>query len=133
MLYSCPRLLPKIIPFSLTCSLPFHCKCKGTSVRFLTSPLLSCSPLVYMYIPHTFVSSPGTTPKADNFRIQSPMTFWMSTHRKSSTSRSFLCSYLNSIGCASDALRQVHVTLQHPPLSGGQLFMGGLVLEGLVL
>jgi hypothetical protein len=26
MLYSCPRLLFKIIPFPLPCSLPFHCK-----------------------------------------------------------------------------------------------------------
>jgi hypothetical protein len=107
--------------------------CKGTSVHFLTSPLLSYSPLVHMYFPHTFVPSPGTTPKADDFRIQSPMTFRMSTHRKSLTFRSFLCSYLNSIGWASDALGQVRVTLWHPPLSRGQLFMGGLVLGGLVL
>jgi hypothetical protein len=44
-----------------------------------------------------------------------------------------LRSYLNSIGQASDALGQVCVTLRHPPLSCGQLVMGGLVLGGLVL
>jgi hypothetical protein len=41
--------------------------CEGTSVHFLTSPLLSYSPLVHMYFPHTFVPSPGTTHKANNF------------------------------------------------------------------
>jgi hypothetical protein len=61
------------------------------------------------------------------------MTFWMSTHQKSSTSRSLLRSYLNNTGRASDTLGQVHVTLRHPPLSRGQLVMGGLVLGGLVL
>jgi hypothetical protein len=59
-----------------------------------------------------------------------PTTFWISTHRKSLT---FLHSYLNSIRRASDALGQVCVTLQHPPLSCGWLIMGGLVLGGLVL
>jgi hypothetical protein len=41
--------------------------CKGTSVCFLTSPLLSYSPPVHMYFPHTSVPSLGTTSKADNF------------------------------------------------------------------
>jgi hypothetical protein len=49
--------------------------CKGTSVCFLTSSLLSYSPPVHMYSPHTSVPSPGTTPqsrqplysKSDNF------------------------------------------------------------------
>jgi hypothetical protein len=42
--------------------------CKGTSVHFLTSPLLPYSPPVHMYSPHfTSVPSPGITPKADNF------------------------------------------------------------------
>jgi hypothetical protein len=96
--------------------------CKGTSVRFLTSPLLTYSPLVHMYFPHTLVPSPGTTLKADNFHIQSPMTFC-----------SFLHLHLNSIGRASDTLGHVHVTLRHPPPSHGWLLMGGLVLGGLVL
>jgi hypothetical protein len=38
-------------------------KCKGTSIRFLTSPLFPYSPLVHMYFPHTSVPSPGTTLK----------------------------------------------------------------------
>jgi hypothetical protein len=37
--------------------------CKGTSVRFLTS-LLSHSPSVHMYYPHTSVPFPGTTPQS---------------------------------------------------------------------
>jgi hypothetical protein len=61
------------------------------------------------------------------------MTFRMSTHQKSSTPRTFLHSYLNDIGRASDALGSVRVTLWHPPLSRGRLVMGGLVLGGLVL
>jgi hypothetical protein len=54
--------------------------CKVTSICFLTSPLLPYSPLVHMYFPHTPVPSLGTTPKADDFHIQSPTTFQMSTH-----------------------------------------------------
>jgi hypothetical protein len=61
------------------------------------------------------------------------MTFQKSTHRMSSTSRILLRSYLSCIGWASDALGQVHMTLWHPTLSCGCLFMGGLVLGGLVL
>jgi hypothetical protein len=38
--------------------------CKGTSIRFLTSSLLSYSPPVHMYSPHTSVPSPGTTPQS---------------------------------------------------------------------
>jgi hypothetical protein len=37
--------------------------CKGTSVHFLTSPILPYSPLVHMYFPHTSSPSPGTTLK----------------------------------------------------------------------
>jgi hypothetical protein len=109
------------------------CHCKRTSIYFLTSPLLPYPPLVYMYFPHTSVPSPGTTPKANDFHIQSPTTFQMSTHQKSLTFCSFLCSYLNSIGHASDTLGYVYVTLWHSPLSCGWLSMGGLVLGGLVL
>jgi hypothetical protein len=38
--------------------------CKGTSVCFLTSSLLSHSPSVHMYYPHTSVPFPGTTPQS---------------------------------------------------------------------
>jgi hypothetical protein len=69
--------------------------CKGTTIRFLTSPILPRSPLVHMYVPHTSVPSPGTTlkgrrlshSKADDFRIQSLTTFQKSTHQRSSTPR----------------------------------------------
>jgi hypothetical protein len=108
-------------------------KCKGTSIHSLTFPLLPYSPLVHMYFSHTFVPSLGTTPKADNFCIQSPTTFQMSTHQKSLTFRLLFRSYLSSIGQASDALGHVHMTLRHPPLSRGWLSMGGLVLGGLAL
>jgi hypothetical protein len=37
--------------------------CKGTTVRFLTSAILPCSPLVHMHVPHTSVPSQGTTLK----------------------------------------------------------------------
>jgi hypothetical protein len=43
------------------------------------------------------------------------------------------CPLTSSIGRALDALGQANVTLRHPPLSCGHLFMGGLVLGGLVL
>jgi hypothetical protein len=117
---------------SAECSLPqfrhLLCgHCKGTSIHFLTSPPLPYSPLVHIYFPHTSVPSPGTTPKADDSRIQSPMTLQMSTFH------SFLCSHLNSIGRALDALGHIHMTLRHPPLSHGWLLIGGLVLGGLVL
>jgi hypothetical protein len=108
-------------------------KCKGTSVCFLTFPLLSYSPLVHMYFSHTFVPSPGTTPKANDFCIQSQTTFRMLTHQKSLTFCLLFCSYLSSIRQALDTLGHVHVTLRHPPLSHGRLLMRGLVLGGLVL
>jgi hypothetical protein len=100
--------------------------CKGTFIRFPTSPLLSYSPLVHMYVPHTFVLSPGTTP-------QSLMPFQMLTPCTSSTFCILLRSYLSHIGQASDTLGQVRVTLWYPPLSHGYPSMGGLVLGGLVL
>jgi hypothetical protein len=37
--------------------------CNGTSVHFLTSPILPYSPLAHMYFSHTAVPSPGTTLK----------------------------------------------------------------------
>jgi hypothetical protein len=40
---------------------------------------------------------------------------------------------LTSIGCALDALGQIHVRVWHPLPSHGYLFMRGLVLGGLVL
>jgi hypothetical protein len=40
-----------------------HSHCKGTSVLFLTSPILPYSPLVHIYFSHTSVTSPGTTLK----------------------------------------------------------------------
>jgi hypothetical protein len=43
--------------------IPLH-RCKGTSVHLLTSSILSCSPPVHMYSPHTSVLSPGTTPQS---------------------------------------------------------------------
>jgi hypothetical protein len=120
--YSLMSALPPVSPYS-----------KGTSVRFLTFPLLSYSPLVHMYFSHTFVPSPGTTPKADNLCIQSPTTFQMSTHQKSLTFCLLFRSYLSSIRQALHALGHVHMTLRHPPLLCGWLLMGGLVLGGLVL
>jgi hypothetical protein len=39
-----------------------HLECKGMSIYFLTLTLLSYSPLVHMYLSHTFVPSPGTIP-----------------------------------------------------------------------
>jgi hypothetical protein len=38
--------------------------CKGTSIHFLTSSLLSHSPSVHMYYPHTSVPFPGITPQS---------------------------------------------------------------------
>jgi hypothetical protein len=60
----------------------FLCLCKGTSVCFLTSPILPYSPLVHMYFSHTSAPSPGTTlkdrqlsySKSDNFpEVDSPI------------------------------------------------------------
>jgi hypothetical protein len=73
--------------------------CKGTSVRFLTSPVLSHSTLVHMY----FLSPPlyylqGSYLKPMTSRPECPTTFQKSTHRMSSTPRVPIRSYLNSIG-----------------------------------
>jgi hypothetical protein len=57
-----------------------------------TLPLFICTspiPLYHLQGPHS---------KANDFRIQSPMTFQKSTHQMSSTSRVPLHSYLSSIG-----------------------------------
>jgi hypothetical protein len=51
---------PLVMYFGLTNSPVTFCK--GTYVHLLTSSLLSNSPSVYMYSPHTSVPSPGTTP-----------------------------------------------------------------------
>jgi hypothetical protein len=56
--------------------------CKGTSIRFLTSPILSHSPPVYMYSP----SSPlyylqGSYSRLMTSRPDCPTTFQKSTHR----------------------------------------------------
>jgi hypothetical protein len=67
----------------------------------LSSPTL---PLFICILPTPLYHLQGPHPKADDLCIQSPMTFWMSTHRKLSTSRSFLHSYLNDIGRTSDTL-----------------------------
>jgi hypothetical protein len=62
-----------------------------------------------MYIPHTSVMPQyhfqGPYPKPTTFTPKGPMTFY----------------------------NQVHMTLQHPLPSHGYLFMGDLVLGGLVL
>jgi hypothetical protein len=112
-------------------------KCKGTSVHFLTSPLLSYYPphlpLSICILPIPLYHLLGPHSKADDFCIQSPTTFQKSTPRTSSTSRVLLRSCLSFIGQASDAFGQVCVTLWHPPPSHGYLVMGGLVLGGLVL
>jgi hypothetical protein len=75
----------------------------------------------------------GPHSKADDFHIQSPTTFQKLTHRMLSTAHVLLLSYLSRIGRASDTLGQVRMTLLHPLPSCGYLFMGGLVLGGLVL
>jgi hypothetical protein len=59
--------------------------CKGTSIHFLTLTLLSYSPLVHMYLSHTFVPSPGTIPTK-------PMTLvlkvrWLSGRRLTTSCR----------------------------------------------
>jgi hypothetical protein len=53
------------------CTYRDHCF-EETTVRFLTSPILPCSPLVHMYFPYTSVPSPGTTLKG-----------WWLSHSKS--------------------------------------------------
>jgi hypothetical protein len=73
----------------------------SVSLPPLSSPTL---PLFICILPTPLYHLQGPHPKAGDLRIQSPMTFWMSTHQKSSTSRSFLCLYLNDIGRTSDVL-----------------------------
>jgi hypothetical protein len=113
--------------------------CKGTSVLFLTSPLLlpPSTPPVHMYIPHTSVTPQyhlqGPYPKPTTIIPKSPTTFQRSTHQMSLTFSLLPHLYLRSTGQDSDALGQVRVTLRHPPPLCGYLFMGGLVLGGLVL
>jgi hypothetical protein len=73
--------------------------CKGTSVHFLTSHILSHSPPVHMYSP----SSPlyyrqGSYLRPTTSRPNCPTTFQKSTHQQSSTSHVPTHSYLNSIG-----------------------------------
>jgi hypothetical protein len=102
----------------------------SVSLPPLSSPTLpfficiSPTPLYYLQGPYL---------KFNDSHIQSPMTFQMSTHQKSTPFCSFLRSHLNSIRRASDALEHIHVILWHPPLSRGWLLIGGLVLGGLVL
>jgi hypothetical protein len=111
--------------------------CKGTSICFLTSPLLSHypphPPLSICILPIPWYHLPGPHSKPNDFCTPSPTTFQKSTHQISSTFHALLCLCLSCIGQASDALGQVCVTLQHPLPSRGYLIMGGLVLGGLVL
>jgi hypothetical protein len=107
--------------------------CKGTSVHFLTSPLLSYSPPVHMYS----ISSPlyhlqGLHPKPTTSRPW-PDDFLDINSPEVNNFRSPHCSDLNSTARFTDASGQVHVTLWHPPPSHGHPYMGGLVLGGLIL
>jgi hypothetical protein len=90
-----------------------------------------------MYIPHTSVTPryhlQGPYPKPMTFIPEGPTTFQRSTHQMSSTFGLLPRSYLRSTGQDSDALGQVCMTLWRPLPSHGYLFMGGLVLGGLVL
>jgi hypothetical protein len=103
----------------------------------ISLPLLSYYPphlpLSICILPTPWYHLPGPHSKADDFPIQSPTTFQKSTHQMSSTSNLLFHLYLSRIRRVLDALGQVCVTLRHPPLSRGQLFMGGLVLGSLVL
>jgi hypothetical protein len=122
----------------------------SVSLPPLPSPTLTLNPpCLYVYPQHlctiprdhtksltTLVSDSPTTLVSESpttLVSESLTTHQMSTHQMLSTSCSFLHMCLSSIGQASDALGQVHVTLQHPMLSRGCSFMGGLVLGGLVL
>jgi hypothetical protein len=56
--------------------------CKGTSIRFLTSPVLSHSTLVYMYSPSPpLYYLQGSYLKPTTFRPECPTTFQKSTHQ----------------------------------------------------
>jgi hypothetical protein len=79
--------------------------CKGTSVCFLTSPILSHSPPVHMYSPSSplyYLQGPYLKPMTS--RPDGPMTFQKSTHQQLSTSHVPTRSYLNSIRRTKDAL-----------------------------
>jgi hypothetical protein len=92
---------PLVMYFGLTNSPATFCK--GTCVYLLTSssPTL---PLFICTLPTPLYHLQGLHPEADDLGIQSPTTFRMSTHQRSLTSHTFFHSYLNDIGCASDAL-----------------------------
>jgi hypothetical protein len=73
--------------------------CKGTSVHFITSPLLSHSPPVHMYSPSSplyYLQGPHLKPMTS--MPDGPTTFQRLTHQMSSTTRIPLCLYLSSIG-----------------------------------
>jgi hypothetical protein len=73
--------------------------CKGTSVHFLTSYILSHSPHVHMYSPPSpLYYSQGPYPQPTTSRPDSPMTFQTLAHWMSSTSHVPIRSDLNSIG-----------------------------------
>jgi hypothetical protein len=88
--------------------------CKGTSVHFLTYPRLSYYPphlpLSICILPIPLHHLQGPHSKADDFHIQSLMTFQKSTHQMLPTSHVLLCLYLSCIR-ASDTLGQVCMTL----------------------
>jgi hypothetical protein len=72
--------------------------CKGTSIHFLTSPILSHSPPVHMYSPSSplyYLQGPYLKPTTS--RPNGPTTSQKSTNRQSLTSRVPICSYLNII------------------------------------
>jgi hypothetical protein len=57
-------------------------RCKGTSVYFLTSPILSHSTLVHMYSPSPpLYQFQGPHLKPMTFKPDGPMTFQKSTYR----------------------------------------------------
>jgi hypothetical protein len=118
--------------------------CNRTSIHVLTSPLLSSTLLYSTLLSHTYpcsyVHSPTlcTTTRCQTLKSDDSQTSMTSTcklvdyycHWHSTFP---LCSYLRSFGQASDTLGQVYVILWHSLLSQGCLFLGGLVLGGLVL
>jgi hypothetical protein len=109
----------------------------SVSLPLLFSPTIPLnSPCSYVYSPHLCNASvplQGPYPKPMTFIPEGPTTFCRSTHQMSSTFILLLRLYLSSTRQASDTLGQVHMTLWHPLPSCGYLFMGGLVLGGLVL
>jgi hypothetical protein len=117
-----------------TCLIVFECVCKGTSVRFLTSSLLSYSPPVYIY----FLSSPLYHLQGLHLQPTTsiPMAQRLPRRRPTESRRLPSPSHrsdLNSTARVADALGQVRVTLRHPPPSCGHPYRRGLVIGGLVL